>query len=91
VQVLIGATEDGTKELLAGFKLIQKVVTGVRFVDGEEQTQQATFALPPACQPKDGQFPPRHDKCWQRHNANLAQPKNLCSTLHPSRHMLDKI
>jgi hypothetical protein len=26
---------------LQGFELIQKVVTGVRFVDGEEQTQQA--------------------------------------------------
>jgi hypothetical protein len=26
---------------LQGFELISKVVTGVRFVDGEEQTQQA--------------------------------------------------
>ena len=26
---------------LQGFELITKVVTGVRFVDGEEQTQQA--------------------------------------------------
>jgi hypothetical protein len=26
---------------LQGFELIQKVVTGVRFVDGEEQTKQA--------------------------------------------------
>jgi len=26
---------------LHGFELIPKVVTGVRFVDGEEQTQQA--------------------------------------------------
>jgi hypothetical protein len=26
---------------LQGFELIPKVVTGVRFVDGEEQTQQA--------------------------------------------------
>jgi hypothetical protein len=26
---------------LQGFELIQKVITGVRFVDGEEQTQQA--------------------------------------------------
>jgi hypothetical protein len=28
---------------LQGFELISKVVTGVRFVDGEEQTQQAAL------------------------------------------------
>ena len=28
---------------LQGFELIPKVVTGVRFVDGEEQTQQAAL------------------------------------------------
>jgi hypothetical protein len=30
---------------LQGFELIQKVVTSVRFVDGEEQTQQAAKSI----------------------------------------------
>jgi hypothetical protein len=37
-------TRHGSSKTLGrlhGFELIPKVVTGVRFVDGEEQTQQA--------------------------------------------------
>ena len=39
---------------LQGFELIQKVVTGVRFVDGEEQTQQAASSI---ILPKDAPLP----------------------------------